>query len=148
MRFPSWLRPLVARPNRNPLRRASKRPNFRPRVEVLEDRTVPAVFTVTNTADTGVGSLRQAILDANATAGADSINFAIPDALKSAGGWWTIQPLSALPAVADSATIDGWSQPGAGAGLAPRVLIDGTNAGPGDGLDIDPRASHRRVHRQ
>ena len=33
-----------------------------------------ATFTVTNTNDSGAGSLRQAILDANATAGEDVIN--------------------------------------------------------------------------
>ncbi|MGL6076340.1 MAG: choice-of-anchor Q domain-containing protein [Fimbriiglobus sp.] len=41
----------------------------------LEDRTTPAIFTVTNTNDTGAGSLRQAILDANAAAGADDVIF-------------------------------------------------------------------------
>jgi hypothetical protein len=35
------------------------------RLEPLEDRTVPVIFTVTNTQDSGAGSLRQAILDAN-----------------------------------------------------------------------------------
>ena len=35
-------------------------------------------FTVTTTADNGPGSLRQAILDANAAAGADVIEFALP----------------------------------------------------------------------
>lgn len=34
-----------------------------------------ATFSVTNNSDSGVGSLRQAILDANAAAGADTINF-------------------------------------------------------------------------
>ena len=34
-----------------------------------------ATFTVTNTADTGPGSLRQAVLDANAAAGADTVVF-------------------------------------------------------------------------
>ena len=34
-----------------------------------------ATFTVTNTNDTGVGSLRQAVLDANAAATADTIVF-------------------------------------------------------------------------
>ena len=34
-------------------------------------------FTVTSTADSGPGSLRQAILDANANAGADTIAFDI-----------------------------------------------------------------------
>jgi hypothetical protein len=120
------------------LRRAA----VRPRIERLEDRSAPAVFTVTTTDDNGgvnpapfagTGTLRQAILDANATPGADTIQFALPDALKSPGGWWTIQPLSALPMLTDSDTIDGWSQPGAGPGLAPRVMIDGTDAGPAYG---------------
>ena len=38
-------------------------------VERLEDRLVPTTFTVTNTLDSGPGSLRQAILDANANPG-------------------------------------------------------------------------------
>jgi hypothetical protein len=48
-------------------------------VEMLEDRTAPATFTVVNTADAGTGSLRQAILDANNEAvnpGPDTIVFA------------------------------------------------------------------------
>ncbi len=36
-----------------------------------------AIFTVSNTADSGTGSLRQAVLGANAAAGADTIQFAI-----------------------------------------------------------------------
>jgi hypothetical protein len=42
---------------------------------VLEDRTVPSTFTVESLADIGPGSLRQAILDANANPGADVIDF-------------------------------------------------------------------------
>jgi CSLREA domain-containing protein len=43
----------------------------------LESRTVPTVFMVTNTNDSGVGSLRQAIIDANSAAypEADTIGF-------------------------------------------------------------------------
>ena len=37
-----------------------------------------ATFSVTNTNDSGAGSLRQAILGANATPGGDSIEFDIP----------------------------------------------------------------------
>ena len=40
-------------------------------------QVILAIFTVTNTNDSGPGSLRQAILDANASAGADTITFAI-----------------------------------------------------------------------
>jgi fibronectin-binding autotransporter adhesin len=45
-------------------------------VEALEERAVPAVFLVTNTHDAGAGSLRQAILDSNTTAGPNQIHFA------------------------------------------------------------------------
>ncbi|MBI3464318.1 MAG: DUF4114 domain-containing protein, partial [Planctomycetes bacterium] len=43
------------------------------RLEALEDRLLLAVFSVANTDDGGAGSLRQAILDANANVGADTI---------------------------------------------------------------------------
>ena len=82
-----------------------------------------ATFTVTNTNDSGPGSLRQAILDANATAGADLIGFNIPGP-----GVHTISPLSALPALTDDAgvTIDGYTQPAA----TPNSLAIGDNAVP------------------
>jgi hypothetical protein len=51
-------------------------PRFAPRVEDLESRTVPAVFTVHTLADAGAGSLRAAITAANDTPGADVIRFA------------------------------------------------------------------------
>ena len=55
----------------NPRRRSAV-----PRLEALEDRTVLSTFQVSNPADSGVGSLRQAIRVANARPGADVINFA------------------------------------------------------------------------
>ncbi len=67
-----------------------------------------SVFFVTTTADLGPGSLRQAILDANAHPGADMIRFDIPDP-----GPHTIQPQSSLPHITDPLVIDGYSQPGA-----------------------------------
>src|SRR4051812_13878633 len=45
-------------------------------VRDLEARSLPAVYTVANLNDGGTGSLRQAVLDANANSGADTINFA------------------------------------------------------------------------
>ena len=65
-------------------------------------------YTVTNTNDAGAGSLRQAILDANATSGADDIAFAIPG-----DGVQTIVLSSPLPDIVDPVWIDGYSQPGA-----------------------------------
>jgi parallel beta-helix repeat protein len=67
-----------------------------------------ATFVVTNTNDSGAGSLRQAILDANAAAGPDTINFNIPGS-----GVQTITPVTVLPIITGSVTIDGYSQPGA-----------------------------------
>jgi len=50
--------------------------NSIPRLEQLEPRTVFALFTVSSAADTGPGSLRQAVADAAAFPGADSVAFA------------------------------------------------------------------------
>src|SRR5215203_6607698 len=61
-------------------------------------------FVVTNTNDAGSGSLRQAILDANANAGVDAITFNITGA-----GVHTIKPLSALPVVTGTVSIDGFT---------------------------------------
>ena len=47
-----------------------------PSLEVLEGRTLPSVLTVLNNADSGPGSLRQAILTANADPSPDTITFA------------------------------------------------------------------------
>jgi hypothetical protein len=66
-----------------------------------------ATFTVTNTDDSGPGSLRQAIDDANATPGADTIAFAIPG-----GGVHTITPQTLLPIINEAVLIDGYTQPG------------------------------------
>jgi hypothetical protein len=52
-----------------------------------------AAFTVPNISNSGPGSLRQAILDANTSPGADTIDFNIPGS-----GVHTIGPLSPLPA--------------------------------------------------
>src|SRR4051812_46561297 len=74
--FPSWLRDLIpgrSRPRAGHGRRQPHR--FRPGLEALEERAVPASFNVTTTVDGGAGSLRQAILDANDRPGADTGTF-------------------------------------------------------------------------
>src|SRR5262245_32065056 len=71
-------------------------------------------YTVTSTADSGAGSLRQAILDANAHLGADTIAFNI-----TGSGVQTITPASALPTVTDPVTIDGYTQAGSSANTHP-----------------------------
>lgn len=72
MWFSSWLRKRAVSPKGHPARR------FRPCLEVLEDRAVPATFLVNTPLDVlghtnGMLSLRQAIIDANATPAADTI---------------------------------------------------------------------------
>ena len=42
-------------------------------VNSLECRVLPAIYTVTNTLDSGPGSLRQAALDSNAATGFDEV---------------------------------------------------------------------------
>ncbi len=88
-------------------------------------------FTVTNTNDSGAGSLRQAILDANANSGADMIAFNI-----AGGGVKTITPLSELPVITGTVTIDGYTQPGSSVNTDPlvtnavlRIELDGSSAG-------------------
>jgi hypothetical protein len=86
-------------------------------------------FTVININDSGGGSLRQAILDANANPGADTINFNIPGS-----GVHTIALASGLPTITSPVTIDGSTQPGF-AGL-PLIELNGAGAGSTSGLTI------------
>ena len=76
---------------------------------VAASSLVAATFTVTNTSDSGAGSLRQAILDANANPGDDTIAFDIPGA-----GVQTIALSSSLPLASATGglTVDGTTQPG------------------------------------
>src|SRR4051812_39800876 len=84
-----------------------------------------AVFTVVTEDDAGLGSLRQAMLTANATPGVDEIHFNIPGA-----GPHIIVPLTELPALIEPVTIDGTTQPGYSG--APLIALDGSIAtGPG-----------------
>lgn len=77
-----------------------------------------ATFTVTTTADSGAGSLRQAIADANAAGAGNTVAFAIPGS-----GPHVIAPTTALPFVAaDNTTIDGCTQPGTDCSTLPLTL--------------------------
>jgi hypothetical protein len=93
-----------------------------------------ATFTVTNTNDSGAGSLRQAIIDANNNPGADMIAFNIPSP-----GPHTISPTSALPIITDPVTIDGTSEPDFTG--SPIIELDGTNALAANGLEISAGSS-------
>ena len=109
-------------------------------------------FVVTNTNDSGAGSLRRTLLDANAQAGTDTISFnisttdsryffyendGIANSLTGAithtptlvdtdfnTGWYSIQLGSALPTITDTVIIDGYSQ----AGAQVNTLANGSDA--------------------
>jgi hypothetical protein len=94
----------------------------------MEDRRLLSTFTVTTDADSGPGSLRQAILESNAgTGGGNTIEFDIPG-----GRAHTIALLQPLPAITNSVLIDGGSQPGSSG--SPSIELTGDPAGTGDGL--------------
>ncbi len=98
----------------------------------------PLVVNSTDDADDGTCdathcSLRDAINVANASAGPDTITFAIG----AAGSSQTILPTSTLPAVTDQVVINGWSQGGPSYTGPPLIGVDGgANDGSGPGLSI------------
>ena len=79
-----------------------------------------ATFTVTNTNDSGPGSLRQAMTDANADAAQDTISFNIPGT--------SVQVINVgstpLPWLTSPVLLDGYTQPGS----RPNTLTVGNNA--------------------
>ncbi|BCM88216.1 hypothetical protein IAD21_00043 [Abditibacteriota bacterium] len=82
-----------------------------------------ATYIVTNTSDSGTGSLRQAITSANATTAADIITFNI-----SGTGIHTITPATQLPIITSPVTIDGTTQPGYTNGAVPHIELSGVTA--------------------
>jgi len=92
----------------------------------------------TSTASGRQCTLRAAIQQANSTAGADTITFAISSTSK------VIAPASPLPPITDQLEINGYSQAGAsqntqttGNNAVLKVVVDGINAGAGaNGLEL------------
>ena len=86
---------------------------------------------VTNTNDSGVGSLRQAMTDANGIAGTDTIQFDIATSdsgyNKSGAGTFIIQPTTALPTITDPVIINATTQ--SQYVSSPVIELDGSNAG-------------------
>ncbi|TWT84883.1 PilZ domain protein [Planctomycetes bacterium CA13] len=92
-------------------------------------------FMVTNTNDSGAGSLRQAITDANTLAGADTISFNI-----AGTGVHTIN-LSSTLTITDTVTIDATTDDSfASNGNQPAIVLDGNNSFSGDGLVLTSTA--------
>ena len=99
-------------------------------VSIADNDAAPS-NVVTNTNDSGAGSLRDAILWANSNPGRDTILFDIPG-----DGPHTISPASELPTITEAVVIDGWSQNGGTPPATPLIELSGSNAGDSDGLII------------
>lgn len=106
---------------------------------IASSQVAGTTFTVTNTSDSGPGSLRDALNQANSTTGTDTIVFQIPGS-----GPHTILPNSQLPQLIDQAGVlmDGLSQSGATPGINPpstavlKIGLTGLNAGASHGLCV------------
>src|SRR5262249_15711852 len=93
-------------------RRWSTKPRHslsRPYLEYLEDRCVPSTYRVNDLGDSGIGTLRWAITQANSNntgtaSSPDQIQFAVSGTIDVMG--------TPLPALTDIAVIDGTTAPG------------------------------------
>src|SRR5258706_3278180 len=101
------------------------------RLESLEERRLLTAISVTSANDSGDGTLRAAIEQANGDAGPDTIEFHI-----AGSGVKQIELMTALPEVTTSVTIDGTTQSGYTSAGGPLIWIDGSAAGNPDGLVI------------
>ncbi|OQX13716.1 MAG: hypothetical protein BWK73_11400 [Thiothrix lacustris] len=114
--------------------------------------------TVTNTNDSGAGSLRQFLLNANLlggdatlaqvgrTAGKENaiLELSTSDPNYTAG-YWSIPLQSALPNITGPIVLDGASPPGANSN--PILELNGTNAGTANGLNLSNGASFSTIRK-
>jgi hypothetical protein len=154
-----------ARCRKRPSRKKALRRRASLQLEFLEDRSLLSAYLVTTTADSGPGSLRDAITQINADTNhtlyaspsnptVDEIDFAVTAASDAAGGGTgfstltgvaTITPQSGLPGITNAVFIDGYSQPGSSGNTNPfgqgdnavlKVELNGSAAGGANGLGI------------
>jgi hypothetical protein len=88
-----------------------------------------ATFTVNSTADSGSGTLREVINQANASAGVDTIEFQFAGSAP-----WQIFLSSALPTITEGVSIDASTVPGYAGD--PLVQLSGNSIGSGHGFHI------------
>ena len=106
---------------------------------LLRFQDIPAqnTFIVTNTNDSGGGSLREAVITASNTINgekSDRIIFQIPTTdpgYNSVSSTWEIRPASAYPQITDPITIDGLN-----GGQTPLIEINGSNVANNNGFTI------------
>jgi titin len=173
--FLTWFQNLwrcgLPRRSRSPRASVGKYPRgrfFRPHVEVLEGRRLPATIVVNSALDTNlrddVLTLREAILVANGTLAISSLTAAEqaqvsgpltnPNTIRfniPGSGVHTISPTSALPPVTQPLILDGTTQPGShcntqavGDDAVLNIELDGHLAGP-DTFGLDIRSANNVV---
>ena len=102
---------------------------------VLVPQAFAGTFVVTNTADSGAGSLRQAIIDSSSASGSE-IDFLIGTGVQR------ITLASPLPVITSPVVINGLTQPGVN---PPDIVLDGSQcsaqSGPCDGLVVQSGGS-------
>jgi hypothetical protein len=95
----------------------------RPSGEALESRELMAIFAVSNTADSGFGSLRWAINSADRNPGPDFINFDIP----GTGNHQITVVHGGLPAINGQVVINGFTQPGSAPNTSTNPFVNNAN---------------------
>lgn len=98
-------------------------------IESLEERRLLSTYVVTNPNNSGSGSLRDAIQQANSNSGLDVINFNIPGS-----GVQTISPAFFLPQITDPVEIHGETQSGYSG--KPLIELNGSLAGTSNVLEF------------
>lgn len=88
-----------------------------------------ATFTVSSTGSTGPGTYRQAVIDANASPGADVIVFTISGTIILGAG-------APIPPITDTLHIDGTTAPGYATCGVPMITLEGAFAGSVNGIQI------------
>jgi uncharacterized repeat protein (TIGR01451 family) len=108
-------------------------------------------FIVTNVADEGAGSLRQAIHDVNANCPITrpcALLFQIPGPL-AVNGWFTIQPRTPLPEITAAVSITGLTQTNYTGDTnpdGPEIEINGALVSEGSGLVVHPNCQFGISH--
>ena len=97
-----------------------------------------ATFTVSSLGSSGVGSYRQAVIDANASPGADVIVFTVSGTIMLGAG-------APVPSITDPLHIDGTTAPGYIACSVPMITLEGAFAGAVNGIHIIGGASNSIV---
>jgi hypothetical protein len=107
---------------------ATRKGAFPAQIEVLEGRQMLSTIPVWNSADSGPGTLRQAILDSNASPGQNTVNEIEFDFYPGTINF--IELKSSLPVITAAVNINGYSQ----AGSHENTLANGDNAAISVGL--------------